>query len=280
MKNAELMLRENMQQMSSTEKDAADFILANAEAVSEMNIQQLAEATFTSPSTIYRMCRSMGFSGYKEFRKALIYDLAMRRDNIREHGGEILRSDSVDSIIEKVTYKNIIAVEDTKNLIDPTVVSECVKLIDSARNVLIFGIGASFCAAKDAYLKFLRINKPCTINEDWHSQLLMAMNAGPGDLGIVISYSGETNEMVECMNVMKKNGTPIIAITRFDMSPVSRLADYKLYTAASESLFRSGAMSSRISQLNIIDILYTCYANSRYDSNLYQFTRTHINKNK
>lgn len=75
-----------------------------------------------------------------------------------------------------------------------------------------------------------------------------------------------------------KNGTPIIAITRCVASPVAELADYKLYTTANESTFRSGAMSSRISQLNIIDILYTAFANREYEYCLEQLSKTHIRK--
>ena len=79
---------------------------------------------------------------------------------------------------------------------------------------------------------------------------------------------------------LKKNGTPIIAITRCVSSPVSDLADYRLYTAANESLFRSGAMSSRMSQLNVVDILFTTLANADYERSLSQLSRTHIEKNE
>ena len=37
-------------------------------------------------------------------------------------------------------------------------------------------------------------------------------------------------------------------------------------------------MFSRISQLNIIDILYTALANDRYEASLEQLSRTHIRK--
>ena len=94
----------------------------------------------------------------------------------------------------------------------------------------------------------------------------------------MVSYSGATVEIIECMKALKENGTPIIAITRCVQSPVSELADQKLYTAANESLFRSGAMSSRMSQLNIIDILYTALANDQYEESLNQLSKTHIRK--
>jgi len=80
------------------------------------------------------------------------------------------------------------------------------------------------------------------------------------------------------MKALRENRTKCIAITRFADSQVSRLADYKLYIAANEALFRSGAMSSRLAQLNVIDILYTAFANSEYEYSLRQFAHTHIQK--
>lgn len=278
MKNTVLLLRENSRMMNNTDRKIAEYILSHMELVAQMNIQELARATFTSASTIYRMCCNLGFQGYKEFKQALIYDVAMHNRDNKLDSEEIQRSDSLEMIIEKVTYKNMVSLEDTKSLMDPKNLEQCVSLLEKARTVLLFGIGASFGVARDAYLKFLRINKPCLVNEDWHSQLLMARNSRPDDLGIVLSYSGETLEILECMKEMRKNGTPIIIITRFVTSPAAKLADYSLYTAANESLFRNGAMSSRISQLNVIDILYTAYAYRQYDDTLTKLSKTHINK--
>lgn len=278
MKSALLMLRETVGILSNTEQEVASYLLAHPQEIVDLSIHELAKRTFSSSSTIVRLCHRLGFEGFKEFRKMVTYELAMRERNQKAGSKELDRSDSLDEIVEKITYKNIMSLEDTKNLMDMQVLQECLRLIQNARYIYLFGMGASLCAAKDAYLKFLRLNKPCVINEDWHSQLLQAYNATSQDLGLVISYSGNTVEVIECMKALKENGTPIIAITRCVNTPVSELADQKLYTTANESTFRSGAMSSRISQLNIIDILYTALANSRYDQSLQQLARTHIHK--
>lgn len=273
-----LRLRESSRSFSPTEQEVAAHILANPQAVVDMSIHELAKYTFSSASTIVRLCHHTGYGGYKEFRKAVTYELAQREQTRRTEQKEIARSDSLEELIDKITYKNIISLEETKELLDVEVLRECVELIKNARVIYLFGLGASLYAAKDAYLKFLRLNKLCIINEDWHSQLLQARNATRQDLGIVISYSGATVEVIECMKALKENGTPSIAITRCVNSPVTELADQKLYTAANESIFRSGAMSSRISQLNIIDILYTALANDQYEETLEQLSRTHIHK--
>ena len=278
MSSALLKLREQSRLFSTTEQEIAGHILENPQLVVDMSIHELAKHTFSSASTIVRLCNHTGFSGYKEFRKAVTYELAMREQSKRVEQQEIAQSDSLQDIIDKITYANIVSLEETRELMDVNTLRACVELIKNARRICLFGLGASLVAAQDAYLKFLRLNRLAIINMDWHSQILQAKNADHRDLGIVISYSGATTEMVECMKIMKENKTPIIAITRCVNSPVAELADYKLYTTANESVFRSGAMASRTSQLNIIDILYTALANDQYEASLDQLSRTHIRK--
>lgn len=278
MKSALLCLREVRDSLTHTERTIADYILAHPEKVVDMSIYDITQNTFTSPSSVVRVCHASGFSGYKELHKALAYDIATLRHIVSHTEQDIARGDAVTEIIDKITSKNIQSLEDTRRLLAPEVVEECVDLLCNCNTVFLFGIGSSLCVARDAYLKFLRLNKPCVLNDDWHSQLLQSRNSSSKDVGIVLSYSGQTAEIIECMKNLRINKTPCIAITRFSPSPVAELATYKLYTSANESLFRNGAMSSRIAQLNVMDILYTAYANRNYDYCIQQLTRTHIAK--
>ncbi len=280
MKSVLIRLRESRNAVSSAEGAIVDYLLKYPENAVNFSIHELAEKTFSSPSTIIRMCRRVGFDGYKEFRRAITCELAVRKQTENEEKREISRSDSMQEIVDKITYKNIISLEDTKNLLDIETLEKCVELICKSKTICLFGIGSSLCVARDAYLKFLRLSKPCTINDDWHSQLLQARNMTKEDVGLVVSYSGQTVEVLECMKAMRENDVPIISITRYSPSPVSELSTYNIYVAANESTFRSGAMSSRISQLNVVDILYTAFANSEYEYCLERLSKTHIDKPK
>ena len=64
----------------------------------ECGVHELAERTFSSASTIIRMCRRIGFDGYKDFRRAVTYEAALRRHN-EEERKEITFSDSMEEII-------------------------------------------------------------------------------------------------------------------------------------------------------------------------------------
>ena len=278
MKNALLRLREACSSLSAAEQQIARYIIDNPEEAALLTVRELAQRTFTSPSSVVRVCRSVGFEGYKELRRALVAELAALGDSGRHAEAELSPDDSVREVVDKVTRKNIQSLTDSQRLLSPEVVEACAHLLDRSRCVLLFGLGSSLLVAHDTYLKLLRLDKPCVVNDDWHSQLLSARNATPADVGIAISYSGQTAEVIECMKALKANGVPTIAITRYSPSRVAELADYKLYIAANESLFRNGAMSSRIAQLNAVDILYTAYASLHYEDTLRALTRTHVYK--
>ncbi len=280
MKSVFARLNEYKKIASPTELSIINFILDNLELVVDDNIHELSEHTFSSAASIIRLCKKLGFEGYKDFRRVMIYELAMQTQNKAIEKQELSRHDNLMEIVEKITYKNIVCLENTKNLVDLETLEQCVRLIINCRNICLFGVGSSLLVAKDAYLKFLRLNKPCLISEDWHAQLLQARNMSREDTAIIITYSGQTTEMLECAREVQKCGAPIITITKFGTTPISEFSDYSLFVAANESTFRSGAMASRISQLNIIDILFTAFANNNYEHSVEQISRTHIYKPK
>ena len=275
---ATIKLKEFKKDASPTEKAIIDYILQNPEETSRLTIYKLAERTYTSPSSIIRLCKKNGYGGFKDFIKELIYEQAIRTNYKEASITDLKRSDDIEEIVSKVTHKNIISLEETESLLDYDVLKTCVEKIYNSEKLTIFGMGASQIVAKDAQLKFTRINKMSYVSEDWHTQLLYAKNMDKGDVALVISYSGQTEEMITCAQTAKANGATVISITKVADSPIERLADYSLYVASNEFSFRSGAMSSRIAQLNLIDILYSGYVNQMYDESLELLEKTQIKK--
>lgn len=280
MKSVLVRLKEHHRVARGAEKLVIEYILSHPDQVAKGSIYHLAEHTFTSPSTIVRLCKKLSFVGFKDFKSNLISEVAVIKEAKKDMKKEITQSDDIESIADLITEKNIISLENTKNLIDLKTMAACVDLILNANQLSIFGIGSSLIVAKDAQQKFMRINRRCSVFEDWHVQYLEASNMTKGDVGMIISYSGETDEMVRCTKLMKDKGTTVISITRYVTSRISKLADYNIYVSADESTFRSGAMASRISQLNIIDILFTACANKNYEASLERIRATHIRKDK
>ena len=113
MKNVLVRLEEYLPRASEAERGAIKWLMQSPESAVDLSIQQLAGRTFTSASTIIRLCRKLGFDGYKEFHKALLYELAVRREASDEQTREIDRADTLEAIAQKVTYRNILSLENT-----------------------------------------------------------------------------------------------------------------------------------------------------------------------
>lgn len=278
MKNVLLKIREVQNSLSTAEKYIAEYILSNTDEAKDLTIRELAEVTFTSPSSIIRFCRSLGFKGFKDFRQAFLIELSTMNQDSFGTSLTIDKEDSLKTISSKVTYTNIKSLEETLLLLDSNVLEEIVELLLSSKKILLFGIGSSQIVAQDFSLKMLRLSKDCYLNMDVHSQLLLAENSTSEDVAIIYSYSGETKEMLDYLDACLNNNTPVIAITRYSQSKLSKKSTYQLYTSASEPLFRYGAMSSRLSQLTINDILYSGMITKNYNKLMEQLIASHINK--
>ena len=108
----------------------------------------------------------------------------------------------------------------------------------------------------DMQLKLLRINKNAFTSLDSHTQLTVSSNLTDSDLVIAISYSGNTREVIKCIENAKLNGSKCVSITKYGVSSISKLSDFNLYVPNVEKNLKEGAISSRIAMLTLIDIIY------------------------
>ncbi|MBD5656588.1 MAG: SIS domain-containing protein, partial [Candidatus Eremiobacteraeota bacterium] len=83
-----------------------------------------------------------------------------------------------------------------------------------------------------------------------------------------------SRDVCDAMENAQNAGATTICITHRATSPITKVANVKLFTAAKETVFGSDAMSSRIAQLSIIDVLYAAVANQDYDRALSRIQRT------
>ena len=97
-------------------------------------------------------------------------------------------------------------------------------------------------------------------------QAMMASTMTKGETAVVFSYSGATKDTIHVAELAKKAGADIVCITRFIKSPLTAYGDMVLLCGANESPLQAGSSSAEISQLFLIDLLYTEYYRRYYDT--------------
>ncbi|MBP3040430.1 MurR/RpiR family transcriptional regulator [Bacillaceae bacterium Marseille-Q3522] len=267
-------VRESLESVKAAERAVAEFTLKHPEKVVSMTVKELAQRSFSSVAAIVRYCKSLGYEGFKDFKLKLAGDLTVI--NLHNRAKETLHpDDSIKDIIAVTSNNNIQSINDSMQLMNENDIQDAVQYLLQAKKIDFYGIGSSYLIASDAMQKFTRIGKICTAYSDYHMQKVSAVNLTSNDVIVAISYSGITQQIIDCVKIAQSRCSKVIAITKYADTPLSKLADITIFVAAKENAFRSAAMTSRIATLNVIDILYTACAHHNYADTLLHLKRTH-----
>ena len=245
-------------QLTSIEKRIAEYILKDPESIKNLNTYQVAKNCKASQASIVRFAKKLGFKGYPDFKLSLSQDIGNRKaeSHINIIHEEIKSDDTFEVVGKKIAHENIMAINNTCEITDFKQLESAVKAIGNADKIMIAGVGFSGIVAKDLYYKLLELGKHAIMETDTHMQLSCLSSMGKKDVLFVISHSGKTVEMYDIAKVAKDRGVKIISMTSIVPNPISDLANIKLGTVEMKSNFRSTALSPRISQLTVIDMIY------------------------
>lgn len=245
-------------ELTSIEKKIADYILKDPESIKDLNTYEVALNCNTSQASIVRFAKKLGFKGFPDFKLSLSQDIGNRKAEAHVNliHEEIKSDDSFEVIGKKISNENILAINNTFEITDFKELEKAVAALSQADKIMIAGVGFSGIVAKDFYFKLLELGKHAIIETDTHMQLSCLSTMNENDLLFIISHSGKTVEMYNIAKVAKTKNIKIISMTSIVPNPISELADIKLGTVEMKSNFRSTALSPRISQLTVIDMLY------------------------
>ena len=264
--------------LSPSERHIVDYIFENINDIFNIGIVDLSEKTFTSTATVKRLCRKLGVDSYIDFRLQLSNELIDYKKNTILESAQtpVGRYDSTDDIIKKVSNQNAKSIIDTMNLNSSETLDSVIVEMSRASRIDFYGVGPSNVVAEDAQIKCMRLGIPSSAYKDRVSMLINAKAYTKGTLAFLISYTGMTAEIIEVASELVRTGVPTVSLTSFGENELIEICRYNLFVDASESWNRLGGMSSRISTLNMIDILFTALINTNYDKHTMSMNHTNV----
>lgn len=252
-------IRLEYNQFTKAEKKVADYILQNSREVLFMSITGLAEACEVGDTSVFRFCKTLKLKGYQEFKMMLSLSLHDEATGQGRLEGDINLTDSFAEVSQKVLNTNMSALEETYSLLNEEQFGQVMDCLYQAKRICFFGVGASMISALKAANKFMRIEPKVFCVQDAHMQAMAASMMEEGEAAVLFSYSGATKDTIHAARLAKKAGAKTICITRFLRSPLTSFSDITLLCGANEGPLQGGSTSSEISQLFLIDLMYTEY---------------------
>ncbi|BBA97981.1 putative RpiR family transcriptional regulator [Actinacidiphila reveromycinica] len=253
--------------MTRSMQRVAEAVANDPAGCSHLTVTALAVRTGTSEATVVRTARLLGYPGYRDLRLALAALAAHQATGAAPAvTADIAVDDPLGEVVTKLALEEQQTLADTASQLDTSQLEAAVVALASARRTDVYGIAASGLVGQDLAQKLLRIGLIAHAHTDPHLAVTNAVQLRPGDVALAITHSGTTQDVIEPLRVAFDRGATTIAISGRADGPVTQYADVVLTTSCSrESELRPAAMSSRTSQLLVVDCLFIGVAQRTYD---------------
>ncbi|HXL04022.1 MAG: MurR/RpiR family transcriptional regulator [Firmicutes bacterium] len=229
-------LEANLPTMSQRQAQLGRYILDHITEVPFLSAAELAERANVSEPTVIRFSRSLGYTGYQDLRKE-----AQKFIKAYLGPGDKVRSvlnltPDRHSIIDKVFDSQVIALEETRNLLSRKAFWEAVEALCNAKNIFLFGQGGMSALSLDmldfrlrryGYYTYTLSQGGRALFENLH---LMTAD----DTLVVITFSQPDEETAIVLNHARSVNAKTVVITDYVEAELTRESDIILFVKRGE----------------------------------------------
>lgn len=234
--------------LTERETEVLKYIIENIDNVNKMGVRGIAKENFTSTSTIMRLSKKLGYSGFLEMQ----YNLLSIVKNVTDrdiNNSNFIDSLNMDSIIEINERKDI------DNFID-------ILLEENSKFIFIYGNGFSSIVAEYINKKLLVMGKRCILSNGTDSIGIFENNLDCISCIIVFSKSGESPMVLNKVKMAKKHNIEVVSFTNEEENSISKLADIRFRVQDTDKLDVRNVMPNTFfpKMLAMIEfIIFECY---------------------
>lgn len=199
------------------------------------NIRDMAKECYMSNASITRYFKRHGFTGFKEFKTSLIKETELF---------EKVRDDEL--FLHELFLKPI---TETNKLNTQENYMEIIKMLFAADQIIIQAVGDNVSAAHELRIRLTRFGLRSNYEPDFHVGCLSVINLTNTSVCVALSYSGETKEVIDIVNLAKKRGAKVIAFVADKNSTLYRLADKRILLNSENDFLSIFSIKSKISMM-------------------------------
>lgn len=225
-------------------KRIAKWLLDNPTRALEMSLDELAEATGCSRSTVMRFCKSVGADGFRELKRMLARPVSQAASRY-----------SQDEVVDWLLQMTEETVRETFIHLDYDSLELALELCRDARYLLWFGSTESGAIAQCAAHKCSLLDMNSREFIDFGSFLAQSNLLGPTDVFIAISWGGDGNHLRPPVLEAQELGIPVIAITTQRFSWLAQTATVALIAGGKYISYQGRQVTIRAGQEALVNTL-------------------------
>lgn len=232
--------------LTTTDFNVLNYLMTNKQKIQNQSIHEITEKTFTSSASIVRLAKKLGFSGFSEMKYYIKSEL---EDNSEQFKSSI-------SLLEQ-------DIKDTLNLISEQNLQPICKQIQNTNQIYCYGTdwgeknATSYLTRNFLACNIFMYQFPSVTEFLWTLDQIKE-----NDLIIILSFSGNNEDLQRLIPLLKVKNVPILSITPLSGNFLSSEATYRLYYKATHLDINKTELTEYnfYSSLNIlIDFLFRYY---------------------
>lgn len=249
-------LKKSIPALSPAERRVGDYILNHPERVLNGTVRTIAEDVQVSTATVVRFCHSCGFEGLTDLK------LSLRREQKELLETEqpakffdVRKDDSLHLVKQKILgYHNMI-IQNMLSDWNEEAYTFAADAIANAEKVLIMGEGGSRSSALNLFYVLSNLGVVCETYMDSVFEIMKVGQLTERDVAIGVTYTGRLRNTIESLRAAKERGATTIGLIGISDSPVVPYVDIFLNTTKLDKDYYDSALSVRISENLVIEIL-------------------------
>jgi DNA-binding MurR/RpiR family transcriptional regulator len=238
----EKRIRQAADTLSPQMRRAADYVARHPDEIASRSLRFVARTSSVAPPTLSRLARVLGFETYEGLRDSCRDEMRLRTLSFAERA-QVLQDETRGNAQQpSLLSRQIASVIDNINAIQrPTIESELEQAAETllkANRVLLYG-----CLAAKAHMAYLAYMARMAL-PNWDIWEDDATSTGERlatldgeDVVVVMSVAPYAARAVQVARLARGQNATVLAITDSPVSPIARLSNQSLTTAADSPNF-------------------------------------------
>lgn len=261
----------DLERFSDAEQSLIEWILNNDEKLLTMSTKELANATYTSPATIVRLCQKLGLKGYNDFKIKYAKEVDKNKKNNMQISANypFKKEDSFEKISVSLAQLFKEVIDETQELLNYEDLDKIADVLIEADVINVYSTSLPLICAMDFEKKLMHIGRRINVASMDGEQEFLVSNSTPRHCAIIISYSGQTEKQINLAMLAKKRKAKVISITSNISSPLAKISDFNICVSSREKNGTKIAnFCSRTGINYVLDVLYSIIFVKEYDKNM------------
>ena len=264
--------------LTPVESEIVTYLLDHLEEVSNMNIQQLADAIPVSKSAIHRLCKKLKFQGFNDMKVQIAKDSCelYHEESMINVNYLFQKEDDVRHIAYKMIELYNLTIKDTFEVLNYKDIEKVVDLIVQSSVIDIYTHSHNLNAAENFQDKMLTIGKMVNVPKTKYKQRLSVLASDASHLAIILSYIGKATFINQIIRELYEKNIKIILISQIGRNYYPQYITYSLGISDKENMQeRISQFSSHIAMQYMLDVIYSAFFNKNRQRNI-QYIQKHI----